>query len=300
MNGSSSNKRSAEAIREGDTWMDVRILKETLDCTICFEHLTTEIYQCSVGHFVCSSCRDKILDKKCPTCSIKTSFNRCFGMEHVVQSVAFPCSNAKYGCREGHTYYQKERHEQVCTYAPCFCPAPDCSFAGPTSELLDHLSIYHVSPCTDLLDSGTVSLSLEPGIHVLSSRSKTTNYFFLLNMEPEHLGYAISVVCIQPKATEPKFTCNMNYYCSVTGYCQSSSCHIKSSTLSDGLPTDYDFILPKGKVSVGDQTVVMLRITIHEASSVGRSRVQGNGPTSAPLTPFRCCSDDDADILFTP
>ena len=249
-----------------------------------------------MGHFICSSCRDKILDKKCPTCSIKTSFKRCFGMEHVVQSVAFPCSNAKYGCREGHAYYQKEGHEQMCPYAPCFCPASDCSFAGPTTELLDHLTISHYSPCTDLPDSGVVSLRLEPGIHVLPHRSRSTNYFFLLNMYSEPFGYGISVVCIQPKVTETKFTCSMNYECSMTGYCESSSCQIKSSTLSDGLPTDYDLILPKGKVS-GDRKVIMLRVTIHQASSVSRSCAQGKGLTSAPLTLFPRCSDDEADVI---
>ncbi|XP_048567431.1 E3 ubiquitin-protein ligase SINA-like 7 [Triticum urartu] len=296
MDGSNSNKRRDEAPREGDRWMDVRILKETLDCTVCFEHFRTEIYQCSVGHFICSSCRDKILDKKCPTCSIKTSFKRCFGMEHVVQSVAFPCSNAKYGCREGHAYYQKEGHEQVCPYGPCFCPASDCSFTGLTHELLDHLTIYHMSPCTDLPYHGTVALRLEPGIHVLAPRNKGNNHFFMLNMEPERLGYAISVVCVQPNATEPKFTCSMSYDCSGTGYCGSASCQIKSSTLSDGLPTDYDLIPPKRKIS-GDRKFIMLRITIHQASSVSKSHVKGKGLTSTPLTLFPRRSDDDGDIV---
>ncbi|XP_047089527.1 E3 ubiquitin-protein ligase SINA-like 7 [Lolium rigidum] len=296
MDGSNSNKTRVEAPLEGDSWMDVRILKETLDCPVCFDHFGTEIYQCSVGHFICSSCRDKILDKKCPTCSVKTSFKRCFGMEHVVQSVAFPCSNAKYGCREGHTYYQKEGHELVCPHAPCFCPTPDCSFAGPVPELLDHLTIYHMSPCTDLPDSGEASVRLQPGIHVLSPSSRSTDYFFLLNMNLEPFGHAISVFCIQPKVTEPKFTCSMNYDCSVTGYCESSSCQIKSSTLFDGLPKYYDLILPEGKVST-DRNIIMLRITIHEVSSVSRSCAQGKGLTSAPMTPFPSCSDDDADML---
>ncbi|XP_044354424.1 E3 ubiquitin-protein ligase SINA-like 7 [Triticum aestivum] len=285
MDGSSSSKRKAEAQREGESSakrLNVTVGLETLDCTMCCEPLRPTIFSCSVGHFICSSCRDKILDKKCPTCSIKTSFKRCFGMEHVIQSVTFPCSNAKYGCREGHEYYQKEGHEQVCPYAPCFCPASDCSFTGLTHELLDHLTIYHMCPSPNLPYHGTVSLRLEPGINVLAPRNKSNNHFFMLNMEPERLGYAISVVCVQPNATEPKFACSMSYDCSGTGYCGSASCQIKSSTLSDGLPTDYDLIPPKGKIS-GDRKFMMLRITIHHASSgsgSGGGRHVGRGLTT--------------------
>jgi hypothetical protein len=45
MDGSNSEKIRVEAPREGDPWVDVRILKETLNCTVCFEHFRTEIYQ---------------------------------------------------------------------------------------------------------------------------------------------------------------------------------------------------------------------------------------------------------------
>jgi hypothetical protein len=88
----------------------------------------------------------------------------------------------------------------------------------------------------------------------------------------------------------------MNYDCSVTGFCQSSSCQIESSTLFDGLPTEYDLILPKAKVS-DDRNEIMLTITIHQASSVSRSCAEVKGLTSAPMTLFPRCSDDNADIL---
>jgi hypothetical protein len=45
MDRSNSSKRTVEAPQEGDPWVDVRILKETLDCPVCFDHFGTEIYQ---------------------------------------------------------------------------------------------------------------------------------------------------------------------------------------------------------------------------------------------------------------
>lgn len=146
MDGGSSGKRAAEARREGESRvkrLNVNMEVDTLDCLICYEPLSPPIFQCSVGHFICSSCRHKQLDKKCPSCSVKTSFKRCFGVEHIVQAVMVPCSNANYGCIEKVTYYQKEEHEKVCPNAPCFCPESSCGFAGSTTTLLDHLTMHH-------------------------------------------------------------------------------------------------------------------------------------------------------------
>lgn len=281
INGSSSSKRKVEARPEGESSskkLNVTVGFETLDCTICFVPLRPPIFQCSVGHFICFECKDQ-LDYKCPTCYIKTSFKRCFGMEHVVQSVTVACSNDKYGCAEKVTYYQKEEHKKACPNAPCFCPESGCELAGPTKVLLDHLTTQHKCPSTNLPDSGTVCLRLQPGLHVLQCTD--TSYFFLLNMASEPFGHAISVVCVQPNVTEFRFACNMSYDCITTGCCGSASCHIRTSSLSDGLPTVYDLILPKGKVSDGENGI-MLKATIHrQPLGLGRSCFRELGPTPA-------------------
>ncbi|KAM3400260.1 hypothetical protein ACQJBY_005257 [Aegilops geniculata] len=284
ISGSSSSKRKVEAQREGESSskkLNVTVGLETLDCTICSAPLRPPIFQCSVGHFICSSCREREdqLDYKCPTCSAKTSFKRCFGMEHVVQSVTVACSNDKYGCAEKFTYYKKEEHEKACPNAPCFCPELGCEFAGPTKMLLDHFATQHKCPSTNLPDSGTVSLRLKPGLHVLQCTD--TSYFFLLSMASKPFGHAISVVCVQPNVTEFRFACNMSYDCITTGCCGSTSCHIRSSSLSDGLPTVYDLILPKGKVS-DDVNGIMLKATIRRRPlGLSRSCFREMGPTPA-------------------
>ncbi|XP_037416403.1 E3 ubiquitin-protein ligase SINA-like 7 [Triticum dicoccoides] len=252
MEGSNANtnKKKVEAQGEGESStkkLKVTMGVETLDCPICYEPLTPPIFQCLVGHCICSSCREK-LDKKCAVCSIKTSFKRCFAMEHVVQEAKVACSNEKYGCVEGVIYYQKEEHKKACPNAPCSCTESGCGFTGPTKVLLDHFIIQHKCLSTILPDSGTVSLRLQTGLHVL--RCTETSYFFLLNMSSEPLGYAISVIRVQPNVTEPKFKCNMEYDCITTGCRESINCHIRSSSLSDGLPIVYDLIIPKGKERV--------------------------------------------------
>ena len=231
-----------------------------------------------MGHFICSSCRGKHLDNKCHICSTKTTFKRCFGMEHVVQSIKVPCSNAMYGCTKMVPYYQREEHDKVCPIWGCFCPVSDCTFLGTPEGLLDHLTTEHEIPFTTLPDSDTTSLRLQTGLHVVQRNG--ASYFFLLRLALLTVGHAISIICVQPSTTEPKFTCNMNYDCFATGFSESSSCHIRSSSFSEGFPAAFDLILPKGKTS-DDRGSIMLRITIHQALSVSRSSLDGKGPTPA-------------------
>jgi hypothetical protein len=115
----------------------------------------------------------------------------------------------------------------------------------------------------------------------------------------------------------------MDYNCMTTGYCESTSCHIRSSSLSDGLPTEYDLIIPKGKIS-DDREGIRLTTTIHqplrfsrfrlrrkEATpdldtddednvplplSVNRSHLQRNGPKYSRPRWFSSDEDDDDDI----
>ncbi|XP_047088349.1 E3 ubiquitin-protein ligase SINA-like 10 [Lolium rigidum] len=273
----------AKAQREGASnskRLTVTMEVDTLECPICFEPLRPPIFQCSVGHFICSPCRGKHLHNKCHICSAKTTFKRCFGMEHVVQTVKVSCSNAMYGCTKKVTYYQKEEHEKACTDWGCFCPKPFCTFLGPTEALLDHLTTEHEFPSSTLPDSDTVSLYLEWGFYVLQRRQ--TDYFFLLRLLPSGDGHALSIICVQPSTMEPnKLTCNMSFDCFATGFRESLSCPIRSSSLSGGFLPEYELIMPKGKISE-DRHSMMLRITIQQALSVSRPILQRKGPTPAP------------------
>ncbi|KAF7034418.1 hypothetical protein CFC21_045437 [Triticum aestivum] len=292
MDGSSSSKRKAEAQREGESSakrLNVTVGMEHLDCPICLKPLRPPILQVNARRVVLSSNSSFYLSDKAQ----ETTFERCFGMEHVVESVTVACSNEMYGCAETVTYYKKEEHKEACPYAPCFCPESGCGFAGPTKVLLEHFTTQHKCPSTTLPDSGTVSLCLQPGLHVL--QCTRNSYFFLLSMASEPFGHVISVVCVEPNRRKSKFTCNLSYDCITTGCCGSTSCHIRSSSLSDGLPAVYDLILPKGKVS-DDANGIMLRATINQqALSHSRSCFRGKGPTSALQQRPDTCDDEEDD-----
>nr|CDM80822.1 unnamed protein product [Triticum aestivum] len=109
-------------------------------------------------------------------------------------------------------------------------------------------------------------------------------------MASEPFGHAISVVCVQPQVTEPKFTCDLYYNSSTTDDSQHSCSKVRSSSLSDGLPTGYDLIVPKGKVC-DEGNGIMLRATIRgkrnvfydsdsdeEHRALGRSKGNGLNP----------------------
>ncbi|EMS53589.1 E3 ubiquitin-protein ligase SINA-like 11 [Triticum urartu] len=297
MDGSSSSKRKAEAQREGESSakrLNVTVGMEHLDCPICLKPLRPPILQVNARRVVSSFNSSFYLSDKAQ----ETTFERCFGMEHVVESVTVACSNEMYGCAETVTYYKKEEHKEACPYAPCFCPEPGCGFAGPTKVLLEHFTTQHKCPLTTLPDSGTVSLCLQPGLHVL--QCTRNSYFFLLSMASEPFGHVISVVCVKPNRRKSKFTCNLSYDCITTGCCGSTNCHIRSSSLSDGLPTVYDLILPKGKVS-DDANGIMLRATInYQTISHSRSCFRGKGLTSALQQRPNTCDDDDDDADYIP
>ena len=56
----------------------------------------------------------------------------------------------------------------------------------------------------------------------------------------------------------------------MTGYCESSSFQVRSSSLSDGLLTGPDLILPKEKIS-DDRNGIMLKTTIQREACSGDS-----------------------------
>uniref|UniRef100_A0ACD5VBE9 Uncharacterized protein n=1 Tax=Avena sativa TaxID=4498 RepID=A0ACD5VBE9_AVESA len=122
----------------------VTIDLDVLDCPVCCHPLRPPVFQCTVGHIICSSCLEKLQDNgKCYLCSLRMVYSRCHMVEHIIESIKVACSNSNLGCTARMTYYQKEDHEKGCRHVPCFCPEDGCSFSGSTMMLLDHFSISH-------------------------------------------------------------------------------------------------------------------------------------------------------------
>ena len=55
-----------------------------LRCTVCLDIDGGEIYQCPQGHLICGTCKGKLPEIKCPTCSNVDIENRNRALENIV------------------------------------------------------------------------------------------------------------------------------------------------------------------------------------------------------------------------
>ncbi|KAK1661549.1 hypothetical protein QYE76_049708 [Lolium multiflorum] len=239
--GSKLVKEGGDGRQEGEGIVvkkqNVAMGMDVLDCPGCSTPLRPPIFQCSMGHFVCSSCRDKLPKKACSVCSWAI-LNRCHGMERVVDSIVVPCTYADHGCAEMIPYHQKREHEEACPRAPCFCPEKGCGFAGTTEALFDHFVGTHDWPMTRFQYYVPFDIQVKAGVHVL--RGSKDGHLFLLRMasldSPLH---GVSLVRVDPHACESKSWCSLGFSWFKGHYQISMLDVIRSTSLSDGLPTDY-------------------------------------------------------------
>ncbi|XP_044973710.1 E3 ubiquitin-protein ligase SINA-like 3 [Hordeum vulgare subsp. vulgare] len=218
----------------------------------CREYYTT----CTMGHTICSSCRDKLPDKCC-FCSLPTVYNRCHRLEDVVESIQLACSNSEHGCTARITHYQKDEHEKDCPHVPCFCPVTDCSFKGPTAMLLEHFSRVHRAPSTKFIYNEAFGVRIHgdaPDSLILVGED---GHVFMLEVEMESAGGVISICCVQPHITGSKFKCKLSIYCNETGYAQAAEFETRNTNLYDGMPKDFMFLVPKVLLQRAITTVVV-------------------------------------------
>ncbi|RLN23851.1 hypothetical protein C2845_PM07G02710 [Panicum miliaceum] len=238
----------------------VTVELEVLDCPVCYEPLRPPIFQCAVGHLICSSCCGKLpRPKKCHHCSCESDYNRCHGIEKIIGSIQVPCSNTKYGCSMKTSYYEREDHETTCPRAPCFCPDTSCSFSGSTGMLQEHFIDEHQWRSTKFRYGWSFYTNIQEGIHVISGEDE---HLFLLNVVSEPFGCVISVFYVRPHDTDLKFRCalSVNFWKGYLRHSQYSEFQVPSTTLSDGLPRDcFLFIVPKFYLDEDSKICVIIR-----------------------------------------
>ncbi|KAF7027344.1 hypothetical protein CFC21_039389 [Triticum aestivum] len=239
---------------------DVTIDLDILDCPVCYLLLRPPIFQCTVGHTICSSCHDK-LQEKCHFCSLPTVYNRCHMVEHVVESVKVACSNCNHGCTTRIAYYQKEDHEKGCPHAPCFCPETGCGFSGPTAMLLEHFSGKHKWHSPKVTYNKAFRIRIHVGSTVLVGEDGN---LFLVNMTMESRGGVISVCSVQPHITGSSFRCKLTLSCAEPSFSQSMEFLMRSSNLYDGFPKDcFQFLVPKVLLrGTGTSATAMVGVTV--------------------------------------
>ncbi|CAM0957727.1 unnamed protein product [Alopecurus aequalis] len=242
---------------------------DALDCGVCYLPLRSPIFQCRVGHVVCSPCHDKLLTTKCHVCRAPTigGYRRNHAIEKLVESIRVSYPNAPYGC-----------------------PADACSFAGSTAALLDHFIVFHEWPCTEARGWKRIEVHLRDEfntqgragpVNTFKVDSNDQQYLFLLNVARNPYGHAISVFFIHPQAAVNKlssptpraveFFVRLEYsrnqpfpgdMCS--GHSQDTKFRVACTDLSGGMPNSeecFQFFLPKS-VQPRDMETATFMLTI--------------------------------------
>ncbi|XP_048532975.1 E3 ubiquitin-protein ligase SINA-like 11 isoform X3 [Triticum urartu] len=253
---------------------------DALDCGVCFLPLKPPIFQCMVGHVLCSQCRDKLASaRSCHVCRapMDGGYRRSHAMEKLVDSIRAPCPNAPYGCATKPAYHDLQPHIKACQHAPCHCPEEACGFVGSTETLLAHFTTGHGWPCTtDVRAEESFHMELREGFNVVDvvDLDGAMKLLFLVMVSPERLGRAISAVCVRPPRAdgdEPNFylyglELEFDRPSRWHGDRQKSCFDVECTDLSDGLPNADDrfqFLVPHIIVLPYDDNPINIRACIY-------------------------------------
>ncbi|PNT71781.1 hypothetical protein BRADI_2g35472v3 [Brachypodium distachyon] len=275
----SSKPALAPPLSKRATIANMTLDEDTLDCGVCFLPLKRPIFQCDVGHVVCSSCRDKLAPtRRCHMCCapLARGYRRCHAMEQLVESIRGSCPNAPYGCTVRMAYYDQHPHLQVCRHAPCHCPAEACGFVGSTEALLDHFVVAHKWPCTTGVKVSVMrDVELHDGLNVVSVVHDARQYLFLKIVARTPLGRAISCLCIHPPqvaaagslqltSKNVKWRLKLSYSHDVVDaddhffHIQNCSFRVACTDLSGGMPNPnecFQFVVPSSVQPDAEATV---------------------------------------------
>lgn len=91
------------------------------------------------SHAICSGCRAKVVENKCPTCRVayEAVDTRCLMLEQVASKHAVPCKFEAEGCAALVDYEHKAGHETGCDFRPLTC-LKKCGWSGLYSEIIAH------------------------------------------------------------------------------------------------------------------------------------------------------------------
>ncbi|KAK8915999.1 E3 ubiquitin-protein ligase SINA-like 7 [Platanthera zijinensis] len=150
-------------IRKRNAWT-LQLDPALLDCPICFEPLSSPIFQCLNGHFACSICTKKLDGGKCPSCSLQIGDIRNLGLEFVAAGARIRCPFSTFGCQDVVSYADLLAHEAACPRAPCSCPISGCGFNFSAPDLAVHIRNNHhsASGVHEFIYSRALKLRLRP------------------------------------------------------------------------------------------------------------------------------------------
>lgn len=83
-----------------------------LNCPVCFQYFSAQIYTCKTGHSVCNSCKNST--DKCSICNSAYEGSRNFALENILENLQVQCSNKEDGCKFVGNPMMVREHEKVC------------------------------------------------------------------------------------------------------------------------------------------------------------------------------------------
>ncbi|KAF8765995.1 hypothetical protein HU200_007930 [Digitaria exilis] len=232
-----------------------------IDCVICFLPLKPPIFQCDVGHVVCSRCSERQGQAtNCHECRAPTpgGYTRCHAMERVVDAIRVPCPHAAHGCTHRPPYHGRDAHSLSCQHKPCHCPDEACVFAGSPAALAGHLAAAHSWPCTTVdMDGGGTNVFLRDGFNFITAKGTKNGRFLMFLLDVKRappFGRAVAALCIHPDRAATatlKLTYRgndgcMHHMCNM--HLQSSEFKVACTDLADEVPDPssscFQFVVP--------------------------------------------------------
>ena len=130
----------------------VKYVLDLHNCPVCFRIMVAPIYQCKVGHLICSKCIVNLaVPKKCPSCrdEMKKPYIRSLIAEQisekVTESVPFECIHE--GCDYTDSIGKVREHENKCDYRSIMCMYHGCTKTFETSkDAVHHYQEVHSVP----------------------------------------------------------------------------------------------------------------------------------------------------------
>ncbi|KAL4577583.1 hypothetical protein LXL04_013692 [Taraxacum kok-saghyz] len=191
---------------------------DMLHCSICHNSLCPPIYLCDNGHTSCTSCKTRSKNT-CPSCSIPKGFNRCRGMDKLVESMKVECKYRWSGCRETLMFTKKSEHENKCRHTICFCPitfvqpSTPCNYRHTYKNVYDHFCRDHLAYSVPFVYHKELDITVEETQKRIVLREQEDGVLFILNHDNQEYGRVFNVECIGPGAFTGAFVYRLTAKC---------------------------------------------------------------------------------------
>lgn len=217
-----------------------------LECPICLEFMVPPIYQCEVGHSVCSICKFKV--NECPTCKQSIRETRNFHLERITNRIKYYCKYRDFDCSFISSAKDIKQHEADCKFGPYKCPLHDyiaCNWKGKVADIMQHIRQSHHD---NMLELDLVSIpyeesgfdDLDEDCYIVESAGEI--FKVICKCENDCLNYSVQLVGPADEAKKFMFVLdfvddtNRNQRLCLKRYCAPLSLNC------DAFNTDDDFV----------------------------------------------------------